>query len=121
MYERKPEPGPSGMYPGAADAAEYSSSSSDEGGEGGGLSVPMHTWQTVASPMGSEEEEEDEEEEYTMKVRNIHLLACNNRDMHTNSCNKMPLPQQRRVSSHTKYRVTRCSNASVLIKAPCGC
>ena len=74
MYERKPETGPSGMYPGATDAAEYSSSSSDEGGEGGGgLSVPIHTWQTVASPMGSEEEEdeEDEEEEYTMKVRNV--------------------------------------------------
>lgn len=75
MYERKPELGPSGMYPGATDAAEYSSSSSDEGGEGGGLSVPMHTWQTMASPMGSEEEEEeeDEEEEYTMKVSNILL------------------------------------------------
>ena len=78
MYERKAEPGPSGVYLGATDTAEYSSSSSDEGGEGGGgLPVPMHTWQTVASPMGSEEEEEeeDEEEEYTMKVRNaiIHF------------------------------------------------
>ena len=31
------------------------------------------------------------------------------------------LPQQCRVSCYTKYRVTPCSNAPLLIKALCGC
>ena len=33
----------------------------------------------------------------------------------------LSIPEQRLVSSHTKYQVTCCSNASILIKAHCGC
>ena len=62
-----------------ADAAEYSSSSSDEGGEEtGGFSAPMHTWQTTASPLNSDEgeEEEDSEDEYTIKVRDADIMQA---------------------------------------------
>ena len=44
--------------------------------------------------------------------------------LHTNECNKVfiiHLPQQHRVSSHTKYQVTWHLNAPVLIKAHCVC
>jgi len=33
----------------------------------------------------------------------------------------LSIPEQRLVSSHTKYQVTRCSNASILIKAHRSC
>ena len=33
----------------------------------------------------------------------------------------LSIPEQRLVSSHTKYQVTRRSNASILIEAHCGC
>jgi len=64
-YEMKRELGSSV----GAGAAEYSSSSSDEGGEEkGSFSNPMHTWQTTASPLNSGEEEDDSEDEYTIKI-----------------------------------------------------
>ena len=44
----------------------------------------------------------------------------NNHDMHANECNKMFIIQCL-VSSHTKYRVTRRSNTSILIKAHRSC
>jgi len=46
---------------------------------------------------------------------------CNDRDMDANEYNKMCITEQRLVSSHTKYRATRHSNASILIKAHHGC
>ena len=43
-------------------------------------------------------------------------LACNNHDRHANERNKIfPLPHQRCVSSHTKYRVINRLNALILI------
>ena len=70
-YEMKRELGSSV----GAGAAEYSSSSSDEGGEEkGSFSNPMHTWQTTASPLNSGEEEDDSEDEYTMRVRYADII-----------------------------------------------
>lgn len=74
-YEMKRELGSSV----GAGAAEYSSSSSDEGGEEkGSFSNPMHTWQTTASPLNSGEEEDDSEDEYTMKVRYAGIILRGN-------------------------------------------
>ena len=48
---------------------------------------------------------------------------CNNRDMHANECNKVFIIHYHNsvVSLLTKSRVTRRSNALVLIKAHAGC
>jgi len=76
-YEMKRELGSSV----GAGAAEYSSSSSDEGGEEkGGFSTPMHTWQAIytASPLNSGEEEDDSEDEYTIKVRYAVIILSRN-------------------------------------------
>ena len=40
---------------------------------------------------------------YKIKYTLLKEVACNSRNMHTNEHVYYPLPQQRRVSSHTKF------------------